>query len=186
MSIAKLWANKVYEGEKFLEKVPEGYLADVETILEEKKSQESSDLYHYHILKKVEELDKVCEQTIFNGLDIPLSDGTVRRFTLTERDQLNLSGLAIKLLMGAESVAWHEDDETEHCIFLNREDALNMISTLTAYKEYHITYFRDLRIYVNTLTSVADVESITYGFALPEEAKSDVLKTYEQLLGTAK
>lgn len=182
MSIAKLWANKVYGGTS-IDLVPIEYLTDVEIILEEMRTKEDKDIRNYHITKKIEELDKDCEQTIFNGLDISLSDGTTKRFTLTERDQLNLSGIALELLMGAETVSWHEDDETEHCIFLSREDGLNLIASLTLYKKYNITYFRDLRIYVNSLSSVAEVEAIKYGFVLPEEAKSDVLKAYEQQLG---
>ena len=133
--------------------------------------------------KKILELDIDCQKTIFYGLDITLSGGEPEHFTLTERDQLNLSGIALKLLMGAETVAWHEDDETVPCRFYSRDDALLIIGTLTTYKEYHITYFRDLRIYVNSLSSIEEIDIIKYGFSLPEEAKSDVLKSYEIQLG---
>ena len=54
---------------------------------------------------------------------------------------------------------------------------------ITTFKEYHITYFRDLRIYVYSLNTVEEVEAIEYGFELPEEFKSQVLKDYEQMLG---
>lgn len=132
--------------------------------------------------EKVAELDNVCTQTIYDGIDITLSDNTVEHFTLTERDQLNLSGIALKLLMGAEVVAWHEDDEGKNCRFYNKADAYKFISELTTFKEYHITYFRDLRIYVRSLTNVDEVNNITYGFELPDEFKSDVLKEYEKLI----
>lgn len=135
--------------------------------------------------KKVRELNEACTATIYKGMNITLSDGETRKFTLTEKDQLNLSGIALKILMGAETVAWHEDDETAPCSWYNKTDALTIIGTLTTYKEYHITYFRDLRIYVKSLTTAAEIEAITYGFALPESAKSDVLKAYEQQLGAA-
>ena len=130
------------------------------------------------ITNKVSELNKACTDTIYRGIDVTLSDGTTEHFTLDAQDQLNLSGLALKLLMGATEIAWHEDDTTVQCRFYSAEDANHIISSLIAFKEYHITYFRDLRIYVNTLTTKAEVEAITYGFALPEDAKSDVLKEY--------
>ena len=57
-----------------------------------------------------------------------------------------------------------------------------IINTLTVFKSYHITYFRDLRIYVNSLENIEDVEAIYYGYTLPDEAKSDVLKYYEGLM----
>ena len=132
---------------------------------------------------KIDEMDKICKQTIYNGLDITLQDGTVEHFTLDEQDQLNLSGIGLKLLMGAETVAWHKDDETVPCRFYSVTDATKIISTLTAWKEYHITYFRDLRIYVNTLATVEEVNAIEYGFVLPNEFKSEVLMAYEQQLG---
>lgn len=131
---------------------------------------------------KINEMDESCKQTIYNGLDITLEDGTVEHFTLDEQDQLNLSGIGLKLLMGAEIIAWHEDDETIPCRFYSAIDATKIISTLTNWKEYHITYFRDLRIYINSLQTVDEVNAIEYGFALPAEAKSDVLIAYEQRL----
>lgn len=134
---------------------------------------------------KVNELYDTCTAVIYKGMNITLSDGETRKFTLTEKDQLNLSGIALKILMGTEVVAWHEDDETAPCSWYNKTDALTIIGTLTTYKEYHITYFRDLRIYVKSLTTAAEIEAVTYGFALPENAKSDVLKAYEQQLGAA-
>ena len=135
--------------------------------------------------KKVRELNEACTATIYEGMNITLSDGETRKFTLTEKDQLNLSGIALKILMGAETVAWHEDDETAPCSWYSKADALTIIGTLTTYKEYHITYFRDLRIYVKALATATDIEAVTYGFVLPESAKSDVLKAYEQQLGVA-
>lgn len=132
--------------------------------------------------KKIDEMDKICEQTIFNGSLVPLSNGMTEKFTLDNQDQLNLSGIALKILMGSQTVAWHSDDETEACKFYSAADAKTIISTLTAFKEYHITYFRDLRIYIYSLDTIESVESIYYGAEIPEEYKSDVLKQAEALI----
>lgn len=132
---------------------------------------------------KIQSLSTTCSDIIYQGIDITLSDNSIQHFALTERDQLNLSGIGLKLLMGAEQVAWHEDDETKECQYYSAQDAQKIIGTLTTFKEYHITYFRDLRIYVNSLQTVEEVNAIEYGFALPEEFKSQVLKDYEQMLG---
>ena len=135
------------------------------------------------VTSKIERLDMACKQTIYNGMDIQLSTGETQHFTLDEQDQLNLSGIGLKLLMGATEIAWHEDDKSKACQFYSATDAMTIISSLTVFKEYHITYFRDLRIYVNSLTDIETVNAIDYGFILPEEAKSDVLKSYEEQLG---
>lgn len=133
---------------------------------------------------KIERLSSDCENTIYTGTYVTLTDGSVEQFTLDERDQLNLSGVGLKLLMGAETIAWHEDNENVSCRFYSAADAQKIISTLTIFKEYHITYFRDLRIYVRSLDDAEEIGNIEYGFEIPEEYKSDVLKQYEKLISS--
>ena len=132
---------------------------------------------------KIVRLDIECTKTINNGTDVTLSDGTVEHFTLDAKDQSNLLGIGIELLTGADQIMWHVDDKTEHCKFYSAADAWTIIQTLTVFKKYHITYFRDLRIYVSSLTNDEEIMNINYGFALPDEFKSDVLKSLEASLG---
>ena len=128
--------------------------------------------------KKIDELDRLCNKHICEGTDVLLSTGLTEHFTLDEHDQLNLSGIALKILMGNETISWHNSDKESSCKFYSVEDAKTIISTLTSFKEYHITYFRDLRIYINTLITEEEVNNIEYGFVLPDNFKSDVLKSY--------
>lgn len=134
---------------------------------------------------KIEYLDSTCENTIYAGTDVTLSDGTVEHFTLDAKDQLDLSGIGLQLLQGAEQIAWHKDDETESCKFYSAADGTTIIQTLTMFRTYHITYFRDLRIYVNSLSDANDVNAIEYGSVIPDEYKSDVLKSIEAQMGLA-
>lgn len=134
---------------------------------------------------KIEYLDSTCENTIYAGTDVTLSDGTVEHFTLDAKDQLDLSGIGLQLLQGAEQIAWHKDDETESCKFYSAADGATIIQTLTIFRTYHITYFRDLRIYVNSLSDANDVNAIEYGSVIPDEYKSDVLKSIETQMGLA-
>ena len=134
---------------------------------------------------KIEYLDSTCENTIYAGTDVTLSDGTVEHFTLDAKDQLDLSGIGLQLLQGAEQIAWHKDDETESCKFYSAADGTTIIQTLTMFRTYHITYFRDLRIYVNSLSDANAVNAIEYGSVIPDEYKSDVLKSVEAQMGLA-
>ena len=134
---------------------------------------------------KIEHLDSTCENTIYAGTDVTLSNGSVEHFTLDAKDQLDLSGIGLQLLQGAEQIAWHKDDETESCKFYSAADGTTIIQTLTLFRTYHITYFRDLRIYVNSLTDADDVNAIEYGSVIPDEYKSDVLKSIEAQMGLA-
>lgn len=169
----------------FVEEIPENVLANLEAYLfidGEFTVNPNYDILTYTKETKTQELSSTCSNTIYQGIPITLSNGSSQHFTLTEQDQLNLSGIGLKLLMGAQQIAWHEDDVTKECQYYSAEDAQKIIATLTTFKEYHITYFRDLRIYVYSLNTVEEVEAIEYGFELPEEFKSQVLKDYEQLL----
>ena len=134
---------------------------------------------------KIEYLDSTCENTIYAGTDVTLTDGSVEHFTLDAKDQLDLSGIGLQLLQGAEQIAWHKDDETESCKFYSAADGATIIQTLTIFRTYHITYFRDLRIYVNSLSDADDVNAIEYGSVIPDEYKSDVLKSIEAQMGLA-
>lgn len=131
---------------------------------------------------KISELSDTCTQTIYNGSDVTLSDGTVEHFTLDANDQLNLSGIALKILMGSEDIYWHEDDVTAPCKKYSVEDAKIIIGVLTTFKEYNITYFRDLRIYINSLEDIDQINAIEYGFVLPDEFKSEALKNMESMM----
>ena len=134
---------------------------------------------------KIEYLDSTCENTIYAGTDVTLTDGSVEHFTLDAKDQLDLSGIGLQLLQGAEQIAWHKDDETESCKFYSAADGATIIQTLTLFRTYHITYFRDLRIYVNSLSDANAVNAIEYGSVIPDEYKSDVLKSVEAQMGLA-
>lgn len=134
---------------------------------------------------KIDELDKICTQTIYNGKDVTLSDGNTYHFTLDEQDQDNLTSLSVELSMGAEQIEWHTDNHDDHCRFYSAEDAQTIIQQLSFYKKYNITYFRDLRIYVNSLDNMIDVEAIEYGCKIPDEFKSEVLKYYESMTNNA-
>lgn len=130
-------------------------------------------------ISKINKMSDICTRTIYAGTSVKLSDGTVEYFTLDNNDQLNLSGLAIKISMGATEIYWHENDVTKPCKIYSAKDAQIIIGTLTTFKEYNITYFRDLRIYINSLDNIDDINNIEYGFNIPEEYKSEVLKKIE-------
>ena len=46
------------------------------------------------------------------------------------------------------------------------------------HKTYHVTYYNSLKNYINSLDDISDVNSVTYGMALPVEFQSEVLKEF--------
>ena len=134
--------------------------------LEETKSQ------------KVTEMNNAQQTTIQNGLDITLYDGVVEHFTLTDHDQTSLMGLQTLVAQGADSIPWHTSDQAEHCKYYSNADMAIITSEALQFVTFHVTYFRDLRIYIRALEDKESVSNVFYGMSIPEEYQSDVLKDF--------
>lgn len=127
-------------------------------------------------LLKITEMNNAQQITIKSGTDVTLTDGTTEHFTLTEHDQTSLVALQTQVVAGMEQIPWHTSDTSEHCKYYSNADMALITATTLAYVTFHVTYFRDLRIYVNSLKTVEDVEAVVYGMLIPEEYQSEPLK----------
>ena len=131
--------------------------------------------------RKVSEMNQKQQDLIKGGFDVTLTDGTIEHFTLTEQDQTSLLGLVTQIQMGLEQIPWHTSDHNVPCKYYSNADMILITTKATAFLTYHVTYFRDLRIYINNgLGTKEEVESIEYGITIPNKYKSDVLKDLEE------
>ena len=128
--------------------------------------------------QKVTEMNDAQQTTIQNGLDITLSSGAVEHFTLTDHDQTSLMGLQTLVAQGVENIPWHTSDQTEHCKYYSNADMEIITSKALQFVTFHVTYFRDLRIYVRALEDKEAVSNVFYGMSIPEKYQSDVLKDF--------
>lgn len=126
--------------------------------------------------KKVRELNDAQQATIAAGVGITLTDGTKEWFTLTSNDQISLMALQSEVASGAEQIPWHTSDQLQGCKYYSNADMKLIISGSMAYVTWHVTYFRDLRIFVRSLQTKSLVEAVTYGMKIPEEYQSEPLK----------
>lgn len=125
---------------------------------------------------KIAEMNSIQQQIIQNGVDVILSDGSIEHFTLKDQDQTSLMGLQTKVLVGEGNIPWHTADETEHCKFYSNTDMALITTAAMNYVTWHVTYFRDIRIYIRSLQTKEEVESVFYGMDIPEEYQSEPLK----------
>lgn len=125
--------------------------------------------------RKVSEMNAAQQAAIQGGINVILTDGSMEHFTLTEYDQTSLMGLQAKAVSGMEKIPWHTSDQSEHCKYYSKEDMLLITEAAMDSVTYHVTYYRDLRIYVNSLEDKEAVEAVTYGMVIPEEYRSEVL-----------
>ena len=124
---------------------------------------------------KIKEMSSTCRQTIEAGFALDLR-GETHHFSLTMQDQLNLMNLSI-MAQTQELIPYHADGE-ETTFYTNNE--INMITqAATELKVYNTTYYNALKTYINSLETIEEISAITYGTPIPDEYKTDVLKTLE-------
>lgn len=126
--------------------------------------------------RKVAEMNAIQQEVIVQGIDVTLTDGTEEHFTLTDHDQTSLMGLQVQVAQGAELIPWHTSNQSEHCKFYSNEDMARITTAAMSYVTWHVTYFRDLRIYIRSLQTKEEVESVVYGMDIPAEYRSEPLK----------
>ena len=134
---------------------------------------------------KVLEMNLEQQKTIANGIDVTLSDGTVEHFTLKDQDQTSLMGLQTQVAAGSESIPWHTSDQETGCKYYTNADMSLITAKAMEFITYHVTYFRDLRIYIRALQDKETIESIEYGVQIPESYQSQVLKDMLTQMGGA-
>lgn len=125
---------------------------------------------------KKAEISAVCEQVIYSGFDVTLSDGALYHFSLTIKDQINLFGKQAQLAAGAEKVEYHADGYS--CRYYSAADMQDIIEAAMWYVNYHTTYCNALNMWIGGCETKEEVQEIFYGADVPEEYRSEVLNAY--------
>ena len=125
---------------------------------------------------KKREISQACENAIYSGVDVKLSDGSTEHFSLTEHDQLNLFGKQVQLAAGAEQLEYHSDGQP--CRYYSAADMQTIIAAAMQHVSYHTTYCNAVNMWIAGCESTEEVQAIYYGADVPEEYQSDVLKAY--------
>ena len=142
--------------------VPEPY----EPTLEEIKEQ------------KIAEMNFEQQRVIKAGINVTLSEGITEHFTLKDQDQISLMGLQTLAAQGTEKIPWHESNNAEHCKYYSAEDMNKITSAALSFISFQVTYFRDLRIYINSMQDKESIQAVEYGMYIPEEYQSEVLADF--------
>ena len=125
---------------------------------------------------KRQEISRACEQIIYSGVDVTLTDGSTEHFSLTEHDQLNLFGKQVQLAARAEQLEYHSDGQP--CRYYSAADMQTIITAAMQHVSYHTTYCNAVNMWIAGCGSAEEVQAIYYGAVVPAEYQSDVLKAY--------
>lgn len=122
------------------------------------------------------EVSAACEQIIYNGVSVELSDGSVEHFSMTEHDQINLFGKQVQLAAGAEQLEYHADGQP--CRYYSAADMQAIITAAMFHVSYHTTYCNAMNMWISGCETAEEVAEVYYGADVPEEYQSEVLQAY--------
>lgn len=129
--------------------------------------------------KKSEELSNSCQETIFFGQDIELSDGSTEHFEFKDQDQSNIKQLWDAIKDGATAYPYQSD--TGSCKVYPAADIVKIYVTMSTTITSNITYYHQLKDYVYSLESAGEIDAITWG----QELTGEYLEHYNAMIAEA-
>ena len=128
---------------------------------------------------KISSLSHICNQQIVNGVDIDI-DGSVEHFSYAEEDQTNIKELFDLAVQTNTPLFYHSDGNS--CKLYTVTQIVELYTMSAMNKMHHITYFNQLKMYINTLDDFETIRNIEYGWELTGE----YLDTYNAAMEQAK
>ena len=111
------------------------------------------------------EVSAASEAAIYAGMDVETTQGT-EHFSLTEKDQINLTTAKNAVDKGAAAYPYHADGEM--CRIFTAEEINAIAQASIAHKIYHTTYCNHLFEWIRR-ADAAELACITYGAELPDD-----------------
>ena len=102
---------------------------------------------------KRREISTACQQIIYQGINVPLSDGSTDHFSLTIEDG-------------------------QPCRFYSAEDMQAIITAAMWHVSYHTTYCNAINMWIADCQTTEEVQAISYGADVPTAYQSEVLQSY--------
>ena len=111
------------------------------------------------------EISAASEAAIYAGMDVETTQGT-EHFSLTEKDQINLTTAKNAVDKGAAAYPYHADGEM--CRIFTAEEINAIAQASIAHIIYHTTYCNHLFEWIRR-ADAAELAGITYGAELPDD-----------------
>lgn len=180
----KEFATDLYDENDFpLYKIEDGEL--VETT-DEERGYNAEKVLNQRLIEAIEskitELSNICQQVIYKGADVTLTNGT-KHYSFTLIDQTNIGSLFTSaVLTKTDGIPYHADNDI--CELYSYMDIVRLNKAMQEYILYNTTYFNMLKAMVSKLTSIDEINAVEYGMTLSDEyveAMNEIL-TQSQLM----
>lgn len=111
-------------------------------------------------------VNQECTNTIYAGIDVETSEGT-EHFSLTDKDQINITALYTKCLSGTPSVPYHADNKI--CREFSAEEMIALGEATLKYVVYCTTMCNHIRAWIQRAETVEEVIAIHFNSELPDD-----------------
>jgi hypothetical protein len=128
---------------------------------------------------KISNFSLICSDSIVNGVDVTFSKNNIEHFSYTEEDQVNIKEIFDLAIQTNVPMYYHADGEG--CKLYTVEQIIAIYTSATTNKMHHITYFNQIRMYINSLETTDEVEAVEYG----QELTGEYLQTYNESMAQA-
>ena len=128
---------------------------------------------------KIKELSIICNKKILDGVDVELTNGEEKHFSYNIEDQSNIKELFDIALQTKVPQYYHADGES--CIEYSVDDIINIYIEESLNKIKNITYYNQMKLYIETLDDEEKIKKICWG----DKLTGNYLKTYHSAIRQA-
>ncbi len=158
-------------GKRIYQNIDTGLTIEQEEQLAYKTEEE---IFQEQQQEKITDLSNTCNQAITTGMDVETTEGT-EHFSLEETDQINLTAALSAVEQGAKGYPYHADKKL--CRMFTAVEIKSIAETATKHKLYHTTLCNHLLIWARRVTTVEELEQITYtAEGLPTDLAENMAK----------
>lgn len=117
-------------------------------------------------------INETCENLIKKGVDVLLTSGETKHFSLEMTDQTNIDSMFAAITLGATEYPYHADGE--QCIMYSAQDIMSLYVTYKTFVTSQTTYCNFLKIWISRETTKEAIEKIQQGDELPEDLNTQM------------
>ena len=118
---------------------------------------------------KRKQFNTLCENTIYDGMDIELSD-EIKHFSFTDKDQINIKTIFDSSYASGLAMPYHADGE--ECKMYENADIAKLYFEMQGYITYNTTYTNLIGIMLRNCLSTDEAKAITYGQSLSDDLQA--------------
>lgn len=124
---------------------------------------------------KINEMTQAYENAIYGTFTSTAFDGTTQEtYSCSQTDQVRINGevtmaMAVKAGFSTETISWKNVNQ-DKCVTWTPDAMIKLGTDLHKFVTEKTDYLETLTAYVNSLTSVDDVNKVTFGMTIPSAA----------------